>query len=195
MDKNSRIFVAGGSTLIGAAILRQLERQGYRNVVGEQNSVLDLTDARQVDDFFSRRLPEYVIMAAGKSGGIEANRKYPAELMLDNLLVESHVIHSAHRHKVKKLLYLASSCCYPRNCPQPMQVTSLTNGPLEPTNEAYATAKLAGIRLCQLYMQQYGQIVSSPVFQPMYLVPETIILSSETPMSFPPSSGGCTRPG
>jgi GDP-L-fucose synthase len=156
MNKNSRIFVAGGNTLIGAAILRQLERQGYGNVLGGQNSALDLTDFRQVDDFFSRQLPEYVIVAAGKSGGIEANRKYPAELMLDNLLVECHVIHSAYRHGVKKLLYLASSCCYPRDCPQPMQVESLLTGPLEPTNEAYAVAKIAGIKLCQAYRQQHG---------------------------------------
>lgn len=156
MNKNSCIFVAGGCTLIGAAILRQLEREGYRNVISEQNTALDLTDAVQVASFFSRQAPEYVFLAAGKSGGIEANRKYPAELMLDNLLVESHVIHSAYRHGVKKLLYLASSCCYPRNCPQPMRVESLMTGPLEPTNEAYAVAKIAGIKLCQAYRQQFG---------------------------------------
>ena len=156
MNKNSRIFVAGGNTLIGAAILRMLERQGYGNVLGGQNPALDLTNFGQVDDFFSGQLPEYVIVAGGKSGEIEANRKYPAELMLDNLLVECHVIHSAYRHGVKKLLYLASSCCYPRDCPQPMQVKSLLTGPLELTNEAYAVAKIAGIKLCQAYRQQHG---------------------------------------
>ena len=156
MNENSRIFVAGGNTLIGAAILRQLERQGYRNVVGEQSPALDLTDATQVAGCFASQAPEYVFLAAGKSGGIEANRKYPAELMLDNLLVECHIIHNAYRHGVKRLLYLASSCSYPKLCPQPMRVESLMTGPLEPTNEAYAIAKIAGIKLCQAYRQQYG---------------------------------------
>lgn len=170
MEITSRIYVAGGQTLIGAAILRQLERQGYTNIVGKPGEEPDLTDAGAVDDFFSRRSPEYVFVAAGKSGGIEANRKYPAELMLDNLLVECHIINNAYRHGVKKLLYLASSCCYPRHCPQPMRVESLLTGPLEPTNEAYAVAKIAGIKLCQAYRQQYGSsfIVGIPanVFGP-----------------------------
>ncbi len=156
MHKTSRVFVTGGRTLIGAAILRQLERQGYRNVVDEQGPEPDLTDAVQVADFFARQAPEYVFLAAGKTGGIEANRKYPAELMLDNLLVECHIIHNAYRHGVKKLLYLASSCCYPKLCLQPMRVEALMTGPLEPTNEAYAVAKIAGIKLCQAYRQQYG---------------------------------------
>lgn len=156
MEKKSKLYVAGGQTLIGAAILRQLERQGYLNIIGKPGEEPDLTDRRSVDDFFSRLLPEYVFMGAGKSGGIEANRKYPAELMLHNLLVESHIIHSAYRHGVKKLLYLASSCCYPKYCPQPMRVESLLTGVLEPTNEAYAVAKIAGIKLCQAYRQQYG---------------------------------------
>jgi GDP-L-fucose synthase len=155
MDKKSRIFVAGGDTLIGAAILRQLEHLGYTNIIEENDSTLDLTDAVQVADFFSTQAPEYIFLAAGKTGGIEANRKYPAELMLDNILVESYIIHNAYRYGVKKLLFLASSCCYPRNCPQPMQVESLLTGPLEPTNESYAVAKIAGIKLCQAYHQQY----------------------------------------
>jgi len=156
LERNCRVYVAGGQTLIGAAILRQLEWQGYTNIVGKPGEEPDLTDAGAVDNFFSRRLPEYVFVAAGKSGGIEANQKYPAELMLDNLLVECHVIQSAFRHESKKLLYLASSCCYPKHCPQPMRVESLLTGPLEPTNEAYAVAKIAGIKLCQAYRQQYG---------------------------------------
>lgn len=156
MKENSRVYVAGGQTLIGAAILRQLERQGYTNIVGKSGEEPDSIDAGAVNDFFSRRLPEYVFVATGKSGGIEANRKYPAELMLDNLLVECNIIHSAYLHGVKKLLYLASSCCYPKHCPQPMRVESLLTGPLEPTNEAYAVAKIAGIKLCQAYRQQYG---------------------------------------
>jgi GDP-L-fucose synthase len=156
LEKNSRVYVAGARTLIGTAILRQLERQGYANILGKAGEEPDLTNAGAVDDFFAHQAPEYVFVAAGKSGGIEANRKYRAELMLDNLLVECHIIHSAYRHVVKKLLYLASSCCYPRHCPQPMRVDSLLTGPLEPTNEAYAIAKIAGIKLCQAYRQQYG---------------------------------------
>jgi GDP-L-fucose synthase len=156
MEKQAKVYVAGGETLIGAAILRQLERQGYVNIVGRPGEEPDLTDATKVDAFFARTAPDYVFLAAGRSGGIGANQKYPAELMLDNLLVECHVIHSAYRHGVKKLLYLASSCCYPKHCPQPMSVESLLTGPLEPTNEAYAVAKIAGIKLCQAYRQQYG---------------------------------------
>ena len=141
--------------LIGAAILRELDRQGYTNIVSRSVEEPDLTDATQVDTFFARTSPKYVFLVAGRSGGIGANQKYPAELMLDNLLVECHVIHTAYRHGVKKLLYLASSCSYPKHCPQPMRVESLMTGPLEPTNEAYAVAKIAGIKLCQAYRQQY----------------------------------------
>ena len=156
MEKQAKIYVAGGQTLIGAAILRELERQGYISIVGRPGEEPELTDAAQVDAFFARTAPGYVFLAAGKSGGIRANQKYPAELMLDNLLVECHVIHSAYRYGVKKLLYLASSCSYPKHCPQPMRVESLMTGSLEPTNEAYAVAKIAGIKLCQAYHQQYG---------------------------------------
>ncbi len=156
MEKRSKIYVAGGQTLIGAAILRELARQGYTYIVGQPGEEPDLTDATHVEAFFAKTQPEYVFVTAGKSGGIRANQKYPAELMLDNLLVECHLIHNAYRYGVKKLLYLASSCAYPRLCPQPMRIESLLTGPLEPTNEAYAVAKLAGIKLCQAYRQQYG---------------------------------------
>lgn len=155
MEKQAKIYVAGGQTLIGAALLRELERQGYTNIVGRAREEPDLTDATQVDDFFARAVPDYVFLAAGKSGGIATNKKYPAELILDNLLVECHVIDSAYRYRVRKLLYLASSCSYPKHCPQPMRVESLLTGPLEPSNEAYAVAKIAGIKLCQAYRQQY----------------------------------------
>ena len=155
MEKNAKIFVAGQDTLIGSAILRQLKRNGYVNLIWSDRDV-DLTDNAQVEAFFATYRPDYVFLAAGKSGGIRANQKYPAELMLNNLLVCSHVIHQSHCHQVKKLLYLASSCSYPKHSPQPMQVSSLWTGPLEPTNEAYAVAKLAGIKLCQAYHQQYG---------------------------------------
>lgn len=156
MEKDSLIYVAGADTLIGAAILRGLKNQGYSKVMGGNDLSIDLTDAGQVDAFFTRHHPEYVIDAAGKSGGIEANQKNPATLMLDNLMVESHLIDAAYRHGVKKMLYLASSCCYPRDCAQPMRVEALLTGPLEPTNEAYAVAKIAGIKLSQAYRQQFG---------------------------------------
>jgi len=158
LKKHCKIYVAGRETLIGAAVLRELERQGYANIVGRPGEEPELTDATDVDAFFANVSPDYVFLVAGKSGGIEANQKYPAELMLDNLLVECHVIHSAFRHGVRKLLYLASSCSYPKHCPQPMRVESLLTGPLEPTNEAYAVAKIAGIKLCQAYRQQYGAV-------------------------------------
>lgn len=154
MEKQAKIYVAGSQTLIGSALVRQLKQQGYTNLLKSQEP--DLTDAAQVDDFFTQTNPDYVFLAAGKSGGIGANQKYPAQLMLDNLLIEAHVIPIAYRHGVKKLLYLASSCSYPKLCPQPMRVESLMTGPLEPTNEAYAVAKLAGLKLCQAYRQQYG---------------------------------------
>ncbi len=156
MEKDSRIFVAGGSTLIGAAILRALDRDGCRNVVGRDSLEPDLRDSTAVRDFFERFAPEYVFLAAGKTGGIGANQRYPAELMLDNLLVECHVIHEAYRHNVKKLLCLASSCTYPRLAPQPLSEDSLMTGSLEPTNEAYAVAKIAGMILCRAYCAQYG---------------------------------------
>jgi GDP-L-fucose synthase len=154
MQPESRIYVAGGKTLIGSALLRELERHGYQNIVGRDEP--DLTDGKLVDSFFGDIKPDAVFLAAGKSGGIGANQKYPAELMRDNLLIESHVIHSAQQHHVKKLLYLASSCSYPKHAPQPMQIESLLTGKLEPTNEAYAIAKIAGLGLCQAYRQQYG---------------------------------------
>jgi GDP-L-fucose synthase len=156
MEKHARIFIAGSCTSTGEAILHRLKQQGYAEIVGGPGGEPDLTDASQVESFFARTAPEYVFLVAGKSGGIAANQKYPAELMLDNLLVECHVINSAYRHRVKKLLYLASSCSYPRHCPQPMKEDALLTGPLEPTNEAYAVAKIAGINLCKAYNQQYG---------------------------------------
>lgn len=157
MERGAAIYVAGGHSFVGAAILRELERQRYSRIVGGAGRrEPDLTDAAQVEEFFARSAPEYVFMVAGKSGGILANQRYPAELMLDNLLATCHVVHSSYRHGATKLLCLASSCSYPKHCPQPMRVGSLWTGPLEPTNQAYATAKLAGIGLCQAYRQQYG---------------------------------------
>lgn len=156
MEKDAKIYVAGTQTLIGAAMLRELDRQGYRNLVCQASEEPDLTDAGQVDAFFARTTPDYVFLAAGRSGGIRANERYPADFIRDNLLVECHIIHAAYRYGTRKLLYLASSCCYPKLCPQPMPVESLLTGPFEFTSEAYAVAKIAGIKLCQAYRRQFG---------------------------------------
>jgi GDP-L-fucose synthase len=156
LNQTSRIYVAGGDTLLGSALLDRFQTAGYENLIGVPPQEPDLTVAGQVEDFFAEARPEYVFVTAGKSGGIQVNQKYPAELLLDNLLVTAHVLQSAHAQGVTKLLYLASSCCYPRKAPQPLRVESLMTGLLEPTNEAYATAKLAGIQLCQGYRRQNG---------------------------------------
>jgi GDP-L-fucose synthase len=163
MEPSARIYVSGMQTPIGSALVRVLRLQGCENLVGIEQGEPDLTDPEEVDAFFADTKPEYVFMAAGKAGGIRANQNFPAILMRDNLLVECNVIHSAHRHGVKKLLYLASSCCYPRACQQPMRVESLMTGQLEPTSEAYALAKLAGIGLCQAYAQQHGAAFVSAI--------------------------------
>jgi len=154
MHKDARIFIADDHGLIGEAISRRLRDDGYENLLGGPGKP-SLIDAQEVQAFFSRTLPEYVFVLGGKAGGIGANQKFPADLMLNNLLVDCHVIDNAYRCGVKKLLYMGSSCCYPRACLQPMQVSSLMTGVLESTNEAYATAKLAGIKLSQAYRQQY----------------------------------------
>ncbi len=156
MDRQATIFVAGSDTLIGAALRHYLIQQGFQTVLGGRGQEPELTHAEEVERFFANARPEYVFVAAGESGGIAANQAYPADLMRNNLLVGTHLIAAAHRHQVRKLLYLASSCCYPRLCSQPMQVSDLWTGPLEPTNEAYATAKLAAIQLCRAYRAQYG---------------------------------------
>ncbi len=142
--------------MIGAALLEQLRAAGHERLVGAPPDEPDLTNAAQVEDFFAETRPEYIFLAAGRSGGIRANMNRPAELMHDNLLVTAHVLHAAHAQGVAKLLYLASSCSYPREAAQPLQVDALMTGTLEPTSEAYATAKLAGIKLCQAYQRQYG---------------------------------------
>jgi GDP-L-fucose synthase len=162
MEKDARIFIADNHGLIGEAIRRRLRDDGYENILGESGKP-SLIDARELQEFFSRTLPEYVFAVGGKSGGIGANQKLPADLMLDNLLVDCHVIDSACRCGVKKLLYMGSSCCYPRACSQPMQVSFLMTGVLESTNEAYATAKLAGIKLTQAYRQQHGTDMISAI--------------------------------
>jgi GDP-L-fucose synthase len=156
VNRDACIYVAGGATLVGAALRERLQAAGYNNLVGTPPDEPDLTVSGQVENFFGETRPVYVFLVAGKSGGIRLNQTRPAELMLDNLLVAAHVIHQAHCHGVKKLLYVASSCSYPTHAPQPLRVEDLMTGPLEPTNAAYATAKLAGWQLCTAYRQQYG---------------------------------------
>ncbi|HSE86276.1 MAG TPA: GDP-L-fucose synthase [Candidatus Binatia bacterium] len=170
MDKRDRIYVAGSETVVGKALLRKLAAGGYFNVIDTSSEEPDLTDRAKVDAYFEAMRPDYVFLAAGKSGGIGANQKYPADLMLNNLLIQCQVIRSAQRHGARKLLYVASSCSYPRSCPQPMQVRFLMTGPLESTSEAYAMAKIAGIKLCQAYQQQHGadmiSVIPGDVFGP-----------------------------
>jgi GDP-L-fucose synthase len=156
MNPGSRIFVAGHRGLVGSAIVRRLEREGYRNLLLTGRAQLDLRDQAAVNDFFAREKPEYVFLAAAKVGGILANDTYPAEFLRDNLLIEANVIDAAWRAGARKLLFLGSSCIYPKFAPQPMREEHLLTGALEPTNEWYAIAKIAGIKLCQSYRKQYG---------------------------------------
>ena len=170
MNRQDHVFVAGSDTLIGQALYRQLEARGYAAIHGTRAGEPDLTDKNAVEALFEKIKPDFVFLVAGMSGGVSANIKYPADLMLDNLLIECQVMRSAHRYGTRKLMYFASSCSYPRSCPQPMRVESLMSGPLEPTNEAFATAKIAGIKLCQAYRAQYGTnmitVIPANVFGP-----------------------------
>jgi GDP-L-fucose synthase len=156
MNKNSKIYIAGHRGLIGSAILRKLKLMGYTRVLTQTHKSLDLMDKGKVERFFAKEQPEYVILAAAKVGGIQANASYPAQFIFENLSIQNNVIDLAWRYKVKKLLFLGSSCAYPKKCSQPMREESLLTGALEPTNEPYAIAKLAGIQLCQSYHKQYG---------------------------------------
>ena len=156
MDINSRIFVAGHKGLVGSAIVRELHRGGYRNLVLRGRAELDLTRQQDVDRFFAEQRPEFVFLAAAKVGGILANRDYAADFIRDNLLIEVNVIDAAWRNGVEKLQFLGSSCIYPKLAPQPIKEEYLLTGPLESTNDAYALAKIAGIRMAQAYRKQYG---------------------------------------
>ena len=156
MNKNSRIYIAGHKGLVGSAIVRKLQSEGFSNLIVRSHKELDLLRQTEVEAFFKAEKPEYVFLAAAKVGGILANNTYPAEFIYQNLLIESNVIHSAYDAGVKKLLFLGSSCIYPRDCPQPMKEGYLLSGKLEPTNEPYAIAKIAGIKMCQSYNRQYG---------------------------------------
>jgi len=156
MVKTSSIFIAGHRGLVGSAIVRQLQSAGYCNLILRTRAELDLRNASAVNNFFASHRPEYVFLAAAKVGGILANSTYPADFLLDNLNIQNNVIDAAYRHRVTKLQFLGSSCIYPKLAPQPLKEEYLLTGPLEPTNEWYALAKIAGIKLCEAYSQQYG---------------------------------------
>ena len=156
MEPDAKIFVAGHRGLVGGAIWRRLQAAGFSNLLGRSCRQLDLRDQAAVARFFDREQPDYVFLAAARVGGIRANSTFPAEFIYDNLMIESNIIHQAYRHGVKKLLFLGSSCIYPKFAPQPMHEEYLLDGKLEPTNEPYAVAKIAGIKLCQAYNRQYG---------------------------------------
>lgn len=156
MDTHSKIYVAGSGGLVGSALVRTLQAQGYTNLLRPSSQALDLRRQAAVDDFFAAEKPEYVFLAAAKVGGIQANNTYRAEFLYNNLMIEANLIDSAYRHGVKKLLFLGSSCIYPKLCPQPMREEYLLSGALEPTNEPYAIAKIAGLKLCENYCRQYG---------------------------------------
>jgi GDP-L-fucose synthase len=156
MNKNAKIYVAGHRGMVGSAIIRALENRGYSNIITRASSQVDLRNQAAVNEFFSAEKPEYVYLAAAKVGGIQANNTYRAEFLYDNLMIAANVIHAAYIHNVTKLLFLGSSCIYPKLAEQPLHESSLLTGLLEPTNEPYAIAKIAGIKLCEEYRHQYG---------------------------------------
>jgi GDP-L-fucose synthase len=156
MDKNSKVFIAGHDGLVGSAMMRKLEREGYGNIVFRPISELDLTNQAAVNEFFKAEKPDYIFLCAAKVGGILANSTYPADFIYINIMIAANVIHAAYTHGVKKLLNLGSSCIYPKLAPQPLKEDYLLTGELEPTNEPYAIAKIAAIKLCRYYNQQYG---------------------------------------
>lgn len=156
LTPQSRIYVAGHRGLVGSAIMRCLQQGGYTNIITRTHAELDLTDQPAVRDFFKREKPDHVFLAAAKVGGIHANNTYPAEFIRQNLVIQNNVIHQSRQNDVKRLLFLGSSCIYPRECPQPMKEEYLLTGPLEPTNRPYAIAKIAGIEMCWAYNRQYN---------------------------------------
>ena len=156
MEKNSKIYVAGHKGLVGSALVRNLEAKGYKNIIGRTFEELNLTIQADVNKFFEEEKPEYVILAAARVGGIHANNTYPAEFIYDNLMIQNNVIKAAHDHGVKKLLFLGSTCIYPKLAPQPIKEEYLLTGALEETNEAYAIAKIAGLEMCKFFKRQYG---------------------------------------
>lgn len=156
MEKNSKIYVAGHGGLVGSAIVRELKKEGYTNIIGKTHKELDLLDSMAVENFFEEEKPEYVFLAAAKVGGIYANSTYPADFIFENLQIQNNVIGNAHKYGVKKLMFLGSSCIYPKMCPQPIKEEYLLSGYLEETNEAYALAKISGLKMCEYFNKQYG---------------------------------------
>jgi len=156
MEKTSRIYIAGHDGLVGSALVRKFTQKGFNNLITRHYTAMDLRRQAEVEVFFEQERPEYVVLAAAKVGGILANNTYPAEFIYDNLAIQTNIIHAAWKTGVKRLIFLGSSCIYPRECPQPMKEDYLLTGPLEPTNEPYAIAKIAGIKMCQSYNRQYG---------------------------------------
>lgn len=156
MNKDSKIYVSGHRGLVGSAIVRELKKKGYTNIVGKTHKELDLMDSLAVESFFKEEKPEYVFLAAAKVGGIYANSTYPADFIYENLQIQNNVIGNAHKYGVKKLMFLGSSCIYPKMCPQPIKEEYLLSGYLEETNEAYALAKISGLKMCQYFNKQYG---------------------------------------
>jgi len=168
MKIDSKIYVAGHRGMVGSAIVRALQKNQFNHLITRTSAELDLRNQKAVHDFFQEQKPEYVFLAAAKVGGIMANNTYRAEFLYDNLILEANVIHAAHVNRVKKLLFLGSSCIYPKFAPQPLQEESLLSGFLEPTNEPYAIAKIAGIKLCETYRQQYGDCFISAMPTNLY---------------------------
>lgn len=156
MDRNSKIYVAGHRGLVGSAIVRKLQEKGYTNILGKTHKELDLMSSIEVENFFKEEKPEYVFLAAAKVGGIYANSNYPADFIYENLQIQNNVIGNAYKYGVKKLMFLGSSCIYPKMCPQPIKEEYLLSGYLEETNEAYALAKIAGLKMCEFFNKQYG---------------------------------------
>lgn len=168
MNKDSKIYVAGNTGLVGSSIVRTLKKKGYENIISSPSKYYDLRNQQRVDDFFRVNKPEYIFLSAAKVGGIKANNDYPADFIRDNLQIQTNIIDSAYRHGATKLLFLGSSCIYPKFATLPITEDQLLTGPLEPTNDAYAIAKIAGIKMCQSYRKQYGFDVISAMPTNLY---------------------------
>jgi len=182
MEKSARISIAGHRGMVGSAVMRKLVKEGFTNIITRTSSELDLRDQTAVTAFFEAEQPEYVFLAAAKVGGIVANNTYRAEFLYDNLMIESNIIHQSHCIGVKKLMFFGSSCIYPKMAPQPLKEESLLTGLLEPTNEPYAIAKIAGIKLCESYRDQYGDNFIAVMPTNLYGYKDNII--HKTPMCF-----------
>lgn len=168
MDKNAKVYVAGHRGMVGSAIIRRLQAGGYTNIVTRTHEELDLVDQRSVTNFLLVEKPDYVYMAAAKVGGIQANNVYRADFIYQNLMIEANMVEAAHKADVQRMLFLGSSCIYPRDCPQPIREEYLLTGPLEPTNEPYAIAKIAGMKLCESYNRQHGRQYNSVMPSNLY---------------------------